>query len=248
MIRSIGFSLLLLLAASVSLGQMWPPPPPLADPYPAPSWGVTDETALIVSSFEMLPYAEGVVIDTVFSTAKRYIATTAFHRMGVLPLELPRGATITRIEAEACNDDGTGEAFVALANFTDDAPPPIAEIAIPTESGCGTFSSAPISHEVALAGPYALLWSQSLVGPTQRLALVRVYYRLQVSPAPPTATFGDVPVGSALHQYVEALAAAGITVGCGDGNYCPGDPVTRGQLAVFLAKALGLHWASAPVF
>jgi len=40
----------------------------------------------------------------------------------------------------------------------------------------------------------------------------------------------------------EALYAAGITGGCGNFNYCPDAPLTRGQMAVFLAKALGLHW------
>jgi S-layer family protein len=69
-----------------------------------------------------------------------------------------------------------------------------------------------------------------------------VFYRLQVSPAPATATFSDVPVGSGQHRFVEALAAAGITGGCGAGLYCPNDPLTRGQMAVFLSVALGLHF------
>ena len=43
-------------------------------------------------------------------------------------------------------------------------------------------------------------------------------------------------------QHVEALATSGITAGCGGGNFCPDHPLTRGQMAVFLAKALGLHW------
>ncbi|MGH9380129.1 MAG: hypothetical protein ACRD2Z_05905 [Thermoanaerobaculia bacterium] len=30
--------------------------------------------------------------------------------------------------------------------------------------------------------------------------------------------------------------------GCCGGNYCPNALVTRGQMAAFLAKALGLHW------
>jgi hypothetical protein len=72
---------------------------------------------------------------------------------------------------------------------------------------------------------------------------VRVGYKLQVSPAPATATFTDVPTTHLFYQYVEALAAAGITSGCGGGNFCPDAAVTRGQMAVFLAKALGLHWA-----
>jgi hypothetical protein len=69
-----------------------------------------------------------------------------------------------------------------------------------------------------------------------------VAYKLQVSPAPPTATFGDVPTSHPFYQFIEALAASGITGGCGEGNYCPDQPLTRGQMAVFLAKALGLEW------
>jgi hypothetical protein len=36
-------------------------------------------------------------------------------------------------------------------------------------------------------------------------------------------------------------AASGIPVGCGGGNFCPDSAITRGQMAVFLSKALGLH-------
>jgi hypothetical protein len=75
-----------------------------------------------------------------------------------------------------------------------------------------------------------------------RLRSVRLQFRRQVSPAPPAPTFGDVPTDHAFFQFIEALAASGITAGCGAGNFCPEDPLTRGQMAVFLAKALGLHW------
>ena len=67
-------------------------------------------------------------------------------------------------------------------------------------------------------------------------------YKLQVSPGPATATFSDVPVGHPFFQFVEALAAAGITVGYADGRFGVDDSITRGQMAVFMAKALGLHW------
>jgi hypothetical protein len=68
-----------------------------------------------------------------------------------------------------------------------------------------------------------------------------VYIR-QLSPKPGFATFGDVPTSHPFHRAIEALYASRITVGCGGGNYCPNDFVTRGQMAVFLAKGLGLHW------
>jgi len=41
---------------------------------------------------------------------------------------------------------------------------------------------------------------------------VVVYYQLQVSPAPAVATFTDVPTDYWAFQYIEALAASGITV------------------------------------
>ena len=75
---------------------------------------------------------------------------------------------------------------------------------------------------------------------------LRVYYQLQVSPAPGTATFNDVPTSHPFFQFVEALAASGITAGCGSGNFCPDTPLTRGQMAVFLSKALGLQWPMGP--
>jgi hypothetical protein len=67
-------------------------------------------------------------------------------------------------------------------------------------------------------------------------------YKLQVSPAPASATFADVPTNHPYFRFVEALASAGITGGCGGGNYCVNSPITRGEMAVFLAAALGLHF------
>ena len=71
---------------------------------------------------------------------------------------------------------------------------------------------------------------------------VRLTWRRQVSPPPETPTFGDVPASDGAFALVEALAASGITSGCGGGLFCPDATLTRRQMAVFLAKALGLHW------
>jgi CSLREA domain-containing protein len=56
-------------------------------------------------------------------------------------------------------------------------------------------------------------------------------------PAAWLADFSDVPGGSTIHDDVEKIFRAGITAGCGGGNYCPSDPVQRQQMAVFLLKA-----------
>ena len=57
------------------------------------------------------------------------------------------------------------------------------------------------------------------------------------APPPCTGIFPDVPCPSIFADWIEALAAEGITGGCGGGNYCPQNPVRRDQMAVFLLKA-----------
>jgi len=58
------------------------------------------------------------------------------------------------------------------------------------------------------------------------------------TPPPATGTvFGDVPAVYWAAAWIEQLADDGITGGCGAGLYCPDNPVTRAQIAVFLLKA-----------
>jgi hypothetical protein len=46
--------------------------------------------------------------------------------------------------------------------------------------------------------------------------------------------------GHRFEAEIAALAAAGVTVGCGPGLYCPDAPVTRAEMAMFLTRVLGL--------
>jgi predicted extracellular nuclease len=60
---------------------------------------------------------------------------------------------------------------------------------------------------------------------------------------PPTASgtmFDDVPSGYWAAAWIEAMANEGITGGCGGGNFCPSNPVTRAEMAVFLVTAFNL--------
>ena len=56
-------------------------------------------------------------------------------------------------------------------------------------------------------------------------------------PPPCAGLFGDVPCPSPFADWIEELAAEGITGGCGGGQYCPASPVRRDQMAAFLLKA-----------
>lgn len=75
-------------------------------------------------------------------------------------------------------------------------------------------------------------------------ASVEITWHRQVSPPPATPTFADVPATDGAWPPIEALAASGITAGCATGSFCPDSTLTRRQMAVFLAKALGLQWAN----
>jgi len=56
-------------------------------------------------------------------------------------------------------------------------------------------------------------------------------------PPPCTGAFPDVSCPSLFADWIEQLAAEGVTAGCGGGLYCPDSSVTRRQMAVFLLKA-----------
>ena len=84
--------------------------------------------------------------------------------------------------------------------------------------------------------------AQLNAGTTTGVGPALITWRRTASPAPATASFTDVPTSHPFFRFVEALAASGITGGCGGGAYCPDAAVTRGQMAVFLSAALGLYW------
>jgi hypothetical protein len=50
--------------------------------------------------------------------------------------------------------------------------------------------------------------------------------------------FADVPASSPFCRWIEELANRGVVSGCGGGNYCPTDPVTREQMAIFVLVTL----------
>lgn len=63
-------------------------------------------------------------------------------------------------------------------------------------------------------------------------------------PVPPAsaqtaaAPFSDVPASYWASPYIGSIYNAGVTTGCGDGDYCPSENVTRDQMAAFIIRAL----------
>ena len=66
--------------------------------------------------------------------------------------------------------------------------------------------------------------------------LLKTEHGIGFTPPACVGVFLDVPCSDTFAAWIEALAGEGITAGCGGGNFCPANPVTRAQMAAFLLK------------
>lgn len=237
-----------LLSAALSAGQQAPRSPMAGagartiKPAPAagPSYGPTDLTYVRVSGIDFTP-ARGGDWDQVIALS-RYPKTDITLMAGVY---LPSGAVVEYLEFDYYDSS----ALDVVMELLDCGPlgadcNSVTSLSSSGNPGIGSVSTSGLNYAVTTGGSaLAARAIFTLNNGTQAVTGVIVGYRLQVSPAPGTATFGDVPTSNIYFQFIEALAASGITVGCDAvPNYCPDQPITRGQMAVFLAKALGLHF------
>ena len=54
----------------------------------------------------------------------------------------------------------------------------------------------------------------------------------------PGVPFADITCTTGFDAWIEQFGRDGISTGCGGGDYCPGTPVTRDQMAVFIERAM----------
>ncbi len=87
------------------------------------------------------------------------------------------------------------------------------------------------------SGPLVYCPATNVTRAQMAVFILRGEHGAAYTPPPATGTvFSDVPLGSFGAAFIEQLYAEGITSGCGGGNYCPNNPVTRGQMAVILLR------------
>jgi S-layer homology domain len=216
------------------------------------TYGTSQDSIYHVPVTDFVPiFGNSITTDgSIPNAVARYTTNCGGYCIQAIP-RLPNGALLTSIEAYFCNTNPDHshtlgvELYKTLYDGTGLIPLGVGVYST-SQNGCGEFEIVDLTslnyqvnyydNQLILA---AVIDDQD---GAQALAGVNLYYRLQVSPAPPAATFNDVPTSDPAFQFVEALVASGITVGCGGGNYCPNEPLTRRQMAVFLSKALGLQW------
>jgi hypothetical protein len=178
-----------------------------------------------------------------------------FARYGNHPLKtwlaasphLPSGAQITFIEIPDCSSaDGSVKMELWQCDFFGHCgTAPVQTVS--AAAGCGSDAADVSSLGLTVdnnANEYVFKVSTTTDDGTDYFSGVVVGYVLHVSPAPVTATFTDVPTSDFAFQFIEAFSAAGITVGCNVSppQFCPDRNVTRREMAVFFAKALGLEF------
>ena len=239
MVRTMGRVLTVLLLASATAARAQEPVS--GDGHPA--WGQAT-TRVTIPALAMVPLTATTAYGA-FNTSRSCDGGAACGFTA--PLQLPTGAVLQRIDLEGCDlstSDNIGFSFYHCDLFPNGGCLLLAQqfTGTPQVPGCGEFGADVNVTVDNSAKTYQLIVAINGTGNDVYLRAVRATYALQVSPPPAAATFGDVPPQHGFFRFVEALAASGITGGCGSGNFCPDQPVTRGQMAVFLASALGLHW------
>jgi hypothetical protein len=173
-----------------------------------------------------------------------YRYSTTLSACFVAPVQLPSGVRILAMALEGCDTSPSQElvGYLRVCPTSD----PCGFVFTANSSGtpgCTQFVSPVVDVQVDnMTNSYSLEVCNYSFDNTTKFRTVKLLYVLQLSPAPAAATFADVPTTHLYFRAIEALARSGITSGCGGGNYCPNQAVTRGELAKFLAVALGLGW------
>ena len=243
MVRKLGPGSVVLFGLLLSLGSGR-----LSAHQSVPTYGVDSPSIAVVSAWDMGVRNSQTTWSMAGANFYRYL-TNSGQLMAAI--HVPAGARLLSMELDACDTTATDQVAALLVRL-EAAATPTALAAVTTGDaatpGCSRFSADLISGPETVDNNQFqyLVTVQSASDETTLIGAIRVVYELQVSPAPAVPTFNDVPTSDPAFQYIEALVASGITAGCGGGNYCPDATLTRRQMAVFLSKALGLHWNEQP--
>jgi len=208
-------------------------------------WGTSGYSSYQVSALTCMPlYSSTGYSWTMTGVVSRY-CTSGFC-LFECPVHLPGGASIVGLELDGCDSNASVGIWANLAKIPFSSSGSVTLLASAASSGspgCDYFSGNSSAETVDNWNwTYWVEVGLDANDTSTVFSAVRVLYQLQVSPPPGSATFNDVPPSNPFFQFVEALAASGITGGCGGGNFCPNAYITRAQMAKFLAVALGLYF------
>ena len=237
-------AMLLLVVAASAAAQPTPSKPVLTAVRPK-AFGTQDSTITVFSAMQFSgvnSYVDPATLSLTFYTCSvPFCGAYHFYQS----LELPAGAVIDYIGVNSATPGDAALGFTLHERDENNVRTVLTSFSLPGHAEFRTDYTGLLGIEIPEnAGHTYVLDLEHASTPEQSyFGYVEVYWRRTVSPPPIAPTFADVPGSHPFFQFIEALASSGITGGCGGGNYCPEKPLTRGQMAAFLAKALGLHWS-----
>lgn len=242
MARVVGFAVAAMFGASVGRGQVLTSAQLVPTTRQSPAeFGTQDYTVTTLSATSFTADEGSGWYTTLCCLSRGFNGGSGNFYSGVT---IPSGAVIDYVGLESYSFCA-GVAGVELWEVLDGATSGIVAFSSTAHGYGRDYNASPLGWQLPSNTGQALAIQVQLSSDCAEypaFSWVEIWWKRVVSPAPASPTFNDVPPSDPYFQFVEALAAAGITGGCGGGNYCPNNPVTRGQMAVFLSKALGLHW------
>jgi hypothetical protein len=215
---------------------------------PGPNFGTSAYEVVSLTSYAFTAGRETGAVTGVNENGNMYTwATAGSAPYFVANVAIPAGAVVDWIGLDYCDTNASAAlTLTAFDSFGDNNFATIGSISPPDRVGCGyAYNATPYNYATTNNSGRILtlyVFQAGAVNGSVSFRGAEVWFKRRVSPGPGTATFSDVPTSSPYFKFVEALYAAGVVGGCGGSNYCPGNTVTRGQLAVFLASALGMHF------
>jgi hypothetical protein len=181
----------------------------------------------------------------------------------------PSHPYFTYVETLAANSV-TGGCLTVPSRYCPDAPVTRAEMAVfllkskygaghvpPAATGTvfadvhvGDFAAAWIEELYSLGitsgcltGPLRYCPGASVTREQMAVFLLRTLNGSSYAPPDATGIFADVPTDNQYAPWIERLYGLGVTSGCLTGplRYCPGNPASRGEMAVFLVRTFNLQ-------
>jgi hypothetical protein len=181
-------------------------------------------TAITITGTNFLPGA-GV---TVGGAAATGVSVTNYTTITATTPALAPGSANNLV---VTNTDGTNGTLVKafIANFVD----------VPQVNQFYSYVTTLVSNAITV-GVGGGLYGVGENTLRQQMAVFLLKGKHGLCYVPPACTpgfFTDVACPSTFADWIQEMAVEGITGGCGTGLFCPGNPVLRGQMAVFLLKA-----------
>ncbi len=231
-----------------------------------PNFGTQNLIIEMIGSESFLPLNDGSLGYHQIGGVYRYSSDTLVAPLGMLPNgALLKSFTVYYFDIDPSNDfelsfcrskrdtiTGLNADTECLVTFSSSGTPGYASALVPVPDQYQTilrqFDSDGNGLEESVYDYYVLVDTWAPASGGAFVDSVRANWRRQVSPAPAAATFNDVPTTDPVRSSTSRRSPprASPPAAASRRRSLSGLALTRRQMAVFLAKALGLHWHPYP--